>query len=724
MGTHHHYGSRRRRVMVASQAAPSSAPASASGSLAVGDVVASGSASAATPATGGIAIGGVVAAGSTRVVAPASGGVALGDAVVSGSGVGVVSASGALASASIVASGSSAAVTPAAGSLAVGDASFAGSAAVKASATGGIAAGDVVILGASTSTVFAMGGVVLDDVAATGFDHAPNVALHRTVAPPLAMRTQTGDRRRRVIVSSSNTPSATPAAHGLALTRVVVARRFPAPASPPATRVIATRTRVVLGGDPPPHSGGGGSPKPLQSSWVVGAIVASSPKPRARPIVARTRYVQPPRDGLPNQVVVAPGRIPARPRPAIVVRPPYKWGVNHGKPPKPPVVAGRPTRRPVPASIAWSSPPTSGLGFPPIVDPVVVRRPDRLRVRGSLTVFGLVDAGERLRPSVTVVARPVPRRSPPPSISTSTGDAFAVRPTRPPRPIMIPALKAAKPRGLLTVFMPADAFEMPPPSAIRAVVVPAAPRITDRRRPPLVVAARSGENPRALPAFDPVVVARPVAAQASPWFYISNVHLFAPPPPPRHEPLPRVGVVAVPRRRSPLEWPRPVVTTSILQPDSARADKPWDLIAACIARLRRDARIVAEFGDAGGAANPRKFVSDVATPDTAPPYVVFDEPMEVEDYETLDDSHRYSSLVRGSFNASIFDAGKLSARRRADMVAASLQDAPLVFVDGLLIYLRRSERRFPTVTVPGVGSDAASYKRTVEFVYMIERFFS
>jgi hypothetical protein len=113
----------------------------------------------------------------------------------------------------------------------------------------------------------------------------------------------------------------------------------------------------------------------------------------------------------------------------------------------------------------------------------------------------------------------------------------------------------------------------------------------------------------------------------------------------------------------------------------------------------------------------------VELPRSGPPYAVFDEPMEVEHYESRDGSGRISSLVEGVFHMTVYDSEKLTTRQRADMIAASLQDAPLVFVDGGLVYLRRSERRFPVVVASGPGSEVAAFKRVVEFTYMIERFY-
>jgi hypothetical protein len=552
----------------------------------------------------------------------------------------------------------------------------------------------------------------------------PSPPTPRTlVVPTSALSTPPGDLRRRAILAASILPGTSPVIGALALTRVTAARRYDRPPQPPASLVRTIQTRVVVGGEPPPHTGGGGTPKPLQTSWIAGAITPRHPKPLASPILARTRYTQPPRDGLPNQVTVVAPRRAVRPRPAIFVHPAYKWGVNLGNPSKPAVVVRRPVGVRPTAPVVVASPPTSGYGFPPGFDPVVVRRVVDLRPRPRPTVFGTtIEPRDHVRPSGLVASRPTPKRAAPRIVATSTAESFAVRPIRPPGPTVIPYNRTSRPRGSLLVFGLADAYELAPNSVAAPHVVPRRPRPSDRIRPPLVVATRPAFNPRSIPAFDPVVVARPVRAKASPWSFASRANLFVPPPPPRHDPMSRVVVAPVLRMRSPLMWPRPTATTSILQPDDERYDKPWDLIAACIAWLRDDTRIVAEFGDDADSATGLKFVSDVELPGTEPPYAVFSEPTEIEHYESVDHTNRISSLVEGVFHLTVHDVEKLAVRRLADLTAASLQDAPLVFTDGVLIYLRRSERRFPIVAVPGVAANVTAFKRVVEFTYMIERF--
>lgn len=150
-------------------------------------------------------------------------------------------------------------------------------------------------------------------------------------------------------------------------------------------------------------------------------------------------------------------------------------------------------------------------------------------------------------------------------------------------------------------------------------------------------------------------------------------------------------------------------------------DKPWDLIAACIAWLRADSAVATAFGEGVGSTGKRKFVSDYAPPLSELPYAVFNEPSEVENYETTD-SRGPSSLAAGVFVVEVFADEKLRTRRLADRLAASLNDAPLTFMDGVLIHLRRSERKFPTFKAAGPDGGATVYKRVLEFEYLIERY--
>ena len=281
--------------------------------------------------------------------------------------------------------------------------------------------------------------------------------------------------------------------------------------------------------------------------------------------------------------------------------------------------------------------------------------------------------------------------------------------------IFLPAFRG------LSMILPFDAFEMPPPLAMRPLVIPSRLDGSKALRSAILVRAKSGENPRSLPATKAIVVPWHDHPSLPPWT-ISTLYRKFVEPPPEHFPMPRVSVARAPRR-SPTMWPKPIASQSIYQFPGNMIEKPWDLIAACIAWLRRDAAIVAAFGDVKGSKRNQKFVSDVELPKTDPPYAVFDEPTEFENYESPGQDGLSSSVARGMFNLTVYTTEKLVARQYADMLAASLNDAPLQFTDGILLYLRRSERRWPTLTSPGNGENVTLYKRVLEFEYLIDRYF-
>jgi hypothetical protein len=275
-------------------------------------------------------------------------------------------------------------------------------------------------------------------------------------------------------------------------------------------------------------------------------------------------------------------------------------------------------------------------------------------------------------------------------------------------------------RGLVMI-MPADAFEPAPPTLLRPIVVPS--RLDGRRalRPAIVARTRTHQQYKKLPGFRPIVVPRLQRAKAAPWAFTSQFLQFTLRPA-EHHPLPRTTFVGIPRR-SPRIWPGPTFATSILQPDDQRYTKPWDLIAACIAWLRSKPEVVAMFGDVASSSTLLKFTSDVEPPRTGMPYAVFNEPEEVEHYETEDGSRRLSSTVYGAFQINVYAREKLLVRQYADSIGEALNDAPLVFTDGVLVYLRRSERLFKSMTTPGPTPDVTAFKRIVEFNYVIERYF-
>lgn len=117
-----------------------------------------------------------------------------------------------------------------------------------------------------------------------------------------------------------------------------------------------------------------------------------------------------------------------------------------------------------------------------------------------------------------------------------------------------------------------------------------------------------------------------------------------------------------------------------------------------------------------------KIFSDIGERDTPLPYICFSEPEETEGYETPDSvGGSGSSMATGVFVLEVYHETKIAARQLADLLADYINDAPLEFLDGVLVYLRRSTRRYPTLRVLAPGTGVVQYKRVLEFVYMIER---
>jgi hypothetical protein len=165
----------------------------------------------------------------------------------------------------------------------------------------------------------------------------------------------------------------------------------------------------------------------------------------------------------------------------------------------------------------------------------------------------------------------------------------------------------------------------------------------------------------------------------------------------------------------------------IVPPTPGGSVVPPDLVAACIAWLRLQPAIVAAMGESAAiGATPAiiKFYSDIASRSIEPPYLGFFEPTEEESYESADGTGLTSTLTEGLLAFELVGSqamGKLGTRQLAEQISAALNDAPLTFQDGVLVYLRRSMRRFPTFRESGPGSSVVVWKRVCEFDYHIER---
>ena len=61
------------------------------------------------------------------------------------------------------------------------------------------------------------------------------------------------------------------------------------------------------------------------------------------------------------------------------------------------------------------------------------------------------------------------------------------------------------------------------------------------------------------------------------------------------------------------------------------------------------------------------------------PYLLFDEPQDKEDFETVDPTNVVSGIVDGVLRGQVYAASKTQCRLLADRVSSALHDAPLVF---------------------------------------------
>lgn len=262
------------------------------------------------------------------------------------------------------------------------------------------------------------------------------------------------------------------------------------------------------------------------------------------------------------------------------------------------------------------------------------------------------------------------------------------------------------------------------------IVVPAPQR---RRRAPLITQIDSGVG-RTGPTPHTIVTPRLVRPRLVPQMVKPVAHYLLPSPV-LHGPMPKTIVVPILHSQAygggarlgynvqvfgphVINPPQPI--PSINPPTPGGGQLP-DLVAACIAWLRLNAAIVAAFGDT--VATP-KFGSDIAARGISPPYLEFYEPEEDESYETADGTGLPSTLADGLLSFDLVcpgSLGKLGTRQLGELVIEALNDAPLTFLDGVLVYLRRTKRHYPTFRGGGPGNNIVIWKRTMDMDYKIER---
>jgi len=147
-----------------------------------------------------------------------------------------------------------------------------------------------------------------------------------------------------------------------------------------------------------------------------------------------------------------------------------------------------------------------------------------------------------------------------------------------------------------------------------------------------------------------------------------------------------------------------------------------DLVAAVVARLREwsGGAIATALGEATGV---KKIWSDEVMGSPQLPWVrvtEIGEPTAVEAPESDGQSHYYGN--GGQLQVSVFAAEKVQARDLRRSIIAALNDAPLVFDDGVLLGFWLHNGSYPPVKDPGVGVPT-TYHAFATFTYFVDRTF-
>lgn len=141
------------------------------------------------------------------------------------------------------------------------------------------------------------------------------------------------------------------------------------------------------------------------------------------------------------------------------------------------------------------------------------------------------------------------------------------------------------------------------------------------------------------------------------------------------------------------------------RPGGTPADLPDDLVDAVVARAL--ALLV-------GPGTLAWFGTGLAPPGVVLPYAELAEPEEDDSYWTTDGD----GLAEGHLEIACFAATKKAARAIGDRVAGALEDAPLRFAAGILVYLRQSGRTAALDPDPAPGGgDCWAEIRQFKYIY-------
>lgn len=144
-----------------------------------------------------------------------------------------------------------------------------------------------------------------------------------------------------------------------------------------------------------------------------------------------------------------------------------------------------------------------------------------------------------------------------------------------------------------------------------------------------------------------------------------------------------------------------------------------DLPAAMIGWLRSQPTIVAAFGEDTSAPATTKFWADAARQGVALPWAVYEE-VDGELAAMTAAGGVTCRIETGLVRFVVVAEGKRAARDLGRMVMKGLDDAPLVFDDGRLMYLRARRPFFAPAGTLAPNSPGAS-ARVVVFETMVQR---
>jgi hypothetical protein len=144
-----------------------------------------------------------------------------------------------------------------------------------------------------------------------------------------------------------------------------------------------------------------------------------------------------------------------------------------------------------------------------------------------------------------------------------------------------------------------------------------------------------------------------------------------------------------------------------------------DLPAAMIAWLRASPNVVAAFSENTASPATTKFWADEARQGTLLPWAVYEEIDGDIQYMTTAGGVR-NTIEAGVVRFIVVGEGKKATRDLGRLLTRTLDDAPLLFADGNLMYLRAKKPSFVSVK-DVIGDIPNAYARMVIFETMVNR---